>query len=437
MNRQSIAAYLLAIAVSATVFTACKKNDHVPGNGNQASSYSSYVLDTWMTMQIRLMRNATGIPNQALGRHFAYSGIAALESLAPGLNGNERWSDRWNGLTGLPAWHPSTKYYFPANVNAAMAAINKAMFPNASAADKAAIDSLELAFINNFASSISNEMLVRSSNFGKAVAAAVFNWADADGHKFANGAYTPPSGPGMWVPTPPANAPASTPYWGKNRTIISGSIANTRPAPPVAYSAEVGSPFYNMVKEVYDASQNLTNEQKAMATFWRDVPGVTSPGHWLSIVQQAIRLKNARLDKAALAYALTGTAINDALIGCWEAKFHYNLVRPITYIRSVMEQGSWTSHLGTPPHPEYPSAHSALSSAAAEALVKIFGDSGAFTDHTYDYLGFEPRVYFSFTGIANEAGQSRLYAGIHYKPSIEAGLQQGKKVVENIFSKGK
>jgi len=53
-----------------------------------------------MTLQIRLMKNATGVPNQGFGRHFAYSGVAALESLAPGLPANY-WDNKWNGLTGL------------------------------------------------------------------------------------------------------------------------------------------------------------------------------------------------------------------------------------------------------------------------------------------------------------------------------------------------
>jgi hypothetical protein len=178
----------------------------------------------------------------------------------------------------------------------------------------------------------------------------------------------------------------------------------------------------------------LTDEQKAMATFWRDVPGVTSPGHWLSIVRQAARQTKASLEKAAVAYAATGCSANDALITCWKAKYKYNLVRPITYIRNVMLISSWLSHLTTPAHPEYPSAHAVLSIAAGDAMQRVFGNVGSFTDHTYDYLGFAPRTYPSFIAIGEEAGNSRLYAGIHYQPSIDVGFAQGKKVTANIFS---
>lgn len=190
-----------------------------------------------------------------------------------------------------------------------------------------------------------------------------------------------------------------------------------------------------MAKQVYDASQNLTNDQKAMAMFWRDVPGITSPGHWLCIVQQAVQQTKVSLDKAALAYALTGAAINDGLISCWKTKYKFNLIRPITYIRGIMGHESWTPLLTTPAHPEYSSAHAVLSIAAAEVMETLLGNIGPFTDHTYDYLGFAPRTYPSFITIGEEAGQSRLYAGIHYQPSINAGMKQGRKVAENILGR--
>ncbi|MBC7886792.1 MAG: vanadium-dependent haloperoxidase [Ferruginibacter sp.] len=433
MNRLSIAHLLLTTIIAGILIGSCKKNDP-PGN-NQVSFYSSDVLDKWMTMQLRLMKNATGIPNQAFSRHYVYAGIAAVESVAPGLPAHSNWYRNWNGLTGLPASHHSVNYYYPANVNGAMAFINKALFPNATNADKLAIDSLEAALNEGFLATKSQALIARSSEYGKAVAAAVFNWSESDGYKNAGNPYTPPVGAGLWKPTPLAFANAVSPYWGNNRTVINGSIDNIQPGAPVTYSTHSNSAFYQMVKQVYDVSLTLTNDQMAMAMFWRDVPGVTSPGHWLSILQQVIRQNNTRLDKAVLAYALIGAAINDGLISCWKTKYHYNVVRPITYIREIMGYPSWNSYIGTPAHPEYSSGHAALSGAAAAAFEKLFGNIGSFTDHTYDYLGFAPRTYTSFAAIAEEAAKSRLYGGIHYQPSLDAGLSEGRKVTANIFSK--
>lgn len=322
LNRLFTAVYFLLISLT-VLLSACNKThkDDPFKNSHHASSYSSEVLDKWMTLQLRLMRNATGIPNHGLSRHFAYAGVAALESLAPGSPEYAKWSAKWNGLTGLPTAEHKKMYYYPANVNAAMATINKAMFPNASVTDKAAIDSLEAALNSEFLTTQNPSVIDASVLFGKAVATAVFNWSETDGYKVANAPYTVPTGIGLWKPTAPAFAAPATPYWGNNRTLISGSTANTTVAAPPAYSTELASEFYQMVKQVYDASQNLTEDQKAMAIFWRDVPGATSPGHWLSILQQVIRQTGTTLDKAALAYALTGIAGNDALITCMKTKY--------------------------------------------------------------------------------------------------------------------
>ncbi|MDB5023323.1 MAG: phosphatase family protein [Mucilaginibacter sp.] len=423
-----------------TSFISCKKEGFItssstPSDLKNAHTYSSEIIRKWTAMQIRLMRDATGIPNVAFTRYYAYSGIAALEALTPGLPKSEALSGKWNGLTGLPLADKSKFYYWPASVNTALATINRDIFTAASSADKAAIDSLEAALNNMFLSNNNTEVITRSNAFGQSVAVAVFNWSETDGYKSASSAYTPPAGPGLWVPTPAAFGNASTPYWGNIRPTVEGSIINTQPGAPISYSDDPSSPFFHMAKQVYDASQSLTQDQINMALFWRDIPGVTAAGHWLSILQQVLQQTNASIAKAALAYAVSGVCLSDACISCWQTKYHYNMVRPITYIRGVMGFTTWNSTLATPAHPEYSSAHAVLSSAAANAFTAIFGNISSFTDHTYDYMSFTPRTFSSFKAIGEDAGNSRLYAGIHYQPSIDTGLIQGRKVAANILKK--
>ncbi|HEX4850985.1 MAG TPA: vanadium-dependent haloperoxidase, partial [Puia sp.] len=317
--------------------------------------------------------------------------------------------------------------------NAAMASINHQMFPTANSVDSTAIDSLESALNNSFQEN--PNALNRSVSFGKSIAAAIFAWSETDGYKHENDPYTPPVGPGLWVPTPPAFAKASTPYWGNNRPIISGSTDGTFAGTPIPYSESPKSPFYQEVFEVYNASQNLTPDQIALALFWRDYPiGLTTAGHWLSILHQVLNQTNTNLAKAAIAYALSGTSMNDASISCWQAKYTYNQVRPITYIRNVLGFSTWNALIATPAHPEYPSAHTMLSGASAEALEKIFGDIGTITDHSYDYLGMSPRTYASFTAIVEEVGNARVLAGLHYRPSCDTGFVKGTRVADNIFN---
>ena len=108
-------------------------------------------------------------------------------------------------------------------------------------------------------------------------------------------------------------------------------------------------------------------------------------------------------------------------------KYHYNQLRPITYIRTTLGHPGWNSVIPTPPHPEYPAAHAVISAASAIVLERIFGAHSSFTDHSYDG-SYGARTYSSFDDYAKEAGRARLLAGIHYSPSIATGLEQGRKV---------
>jgi PAP2 superfamily len=436
LNQSTISRMLVYLILLSSCFTACNKGDHFQPPGiTDASRFSSDVIDAWITMQVRLERDAVGIPNPAFLRYYAYSGVAAFEALAPGTGLGTSISGKWNGLTNLPQAERFKIYYWPASVNASLASMNRNIFTTATTIDKAAIDSLETALNTSYSSTVNADIMARSNTFGKAVADAVFSWSETDGYKDASVAYTPPVGPGLWEPTAPAFAKASVPYWGNLRTVITGSIDNTQPGAPLAYSEDPTSPFYQMVKQVYDVSQTLTPDQIAWALFWRDLPGVSTAGHWLSILQQVLKQTGTHLDKAAFAYALTGACINDAGISVFKTKYTYNIVRPITYIRNVMGYTTWNPVLTTPAHPEYSSAHAVVSSATADIFTVLFGNIGSFTDHTYDYEGFAPRTFSSFRDIGIDAGNSRLYAGIHYQNSINTGFIQGRKVAANILGR--
>jgi hypothetical protein len=401
------------------------------GHLKQTNTFSSNVAITWINMQIRLMR-ASGLGNTPLFRPYAYSGIALYESVVPGMPAFQSVASQLNGLSGLPETQHGFAYHWPSAANAALAFMNKQMFPTASAANKAAIDSLENALKAQYQDDADAATINRSIAFGKAVAQKVFDWSETDGYKHASDPYTPPVGVGLWVPTPPAFAAAATPYWGNLRTIVPGSGNNSQPGPPTAYSTDPSSDFYKMVKRVYDVSQNLSPQDSAQALFWRDAPG-TVPAHYLSIFAQTLQKANSSLDVAAYGWVLGGIAPLDASISCWQAKFHYNLVRPITYIRTVLGHPTWNALFATPAHPEYPSAHAIITSAFGDAMTAVFGDNFSLTDHTYDFLGMAPRTFSSFTALGDDGGNSRLFAGIHYQLSIDTGLKQGRTVAQNII----
>ena len=99
-----------------------------------------------------------------------------------------------------------------------------------------------------------------------------------------------------------------------------------------------------------------------------------------------------------------------------------------------MNHPDWKPLIVTPSHPEYVAAHASMSMAAATALTSVFGPDVAFTDHSYDDLGFAPRSFESIIAAGKEAGLSRLYGGIHYRPSIEAGYVVGSKTATNVIN---
>jgi len=424
--------FLLFISISLVCITGCRK-DPGPRGELPPVAYSADVLDKWMTLEIRLYSNVTGIFNGGVARPFAYSGICAYESIDPGF---ASWKNKYNGLSSLPETDKSKKYHWPLSVNASLAEFNRQFFTSANSkpADIAAIDSLEGA-INASFSSVNPAEASRSIAFGKAIADAIFAWSTTDDYDVNNALpYTPPVGFGLWELAPPAFAKPQGPYWSHDRRIIASSGDNAGAPPPTPYSEDPNSDFYKMVNDLYAASLTLTTDQKNWALFWRDIPGTTTPGHWLSIVQQVVRQTHSRLDRAALAYAMVGIELNDGVISVFGDKYKYNVVRPITYIRKVIGDAAWLSFLTTPSHPEYPSAHSVVSAAASEALMAIYGNIGPFTDHTFDYLGIPARTFKTLRDIGQDAGHSRFYAGIHYKPSIEAGLTEGRIIGENIVN---
>lgn len=413
-----------------TLFSAsCVNQNH----SALTNTYSSEVAIKWMDMQLELIRTSSpfigGLPPS---RPFAYAGIALYEAVVPGMPVYRSLSGQLTDMPAMPKTVPRYTYHWPACANAALAAINRNFFPNASDANKAAMNALENELNTAYQSEADNATFQRSVDFGKAVAQLIFDWSKTDGYAAnISKPYTPPAGPGLWAPTPPGFAPAFGPYWGNHRLFIAGSLDDiASPAPP-AYSTDPSSGYYKMAKEVYDISQTLTPDQIELALFYRDYPGF-GDGHYISILKQLLQQKQPSLDFTSMVCAKTGIACVDAGIGCWKTKFQYNQERPVRYIREVLGYREWQPLFDTPPFPDFPSGHSTIAGSFAEILKGFLGNNYRFSDHTYDYLGMKPRTYNSFDELVKEISDSRVYAGIHYTYSCTAGAEQGRKIAQNI-----
>jgi hypothetical protein len=406
------------------------------GKRRGADRVSAEVPTAWFDLSLALVRSASGFSPPVASRAFAYAGLTLYEAVVPGMDGYRSIGKVFRGLNGLPHIRDE-RYDWEAAANAALASILRSLIPTAGAAERSALAELEADFERRLAQRLPHRVLVRSKWRGREVAARIFAWSQGDGghegylRNFPP--YTPPVGPGLWVPTPPAFSPALQPFWGANRTFALADVRSPRPDDHPPYSEEAGSRFRQEAEEVYQAVNTLTPEQEAIARFWSDDPGQTAtpPGHSISITTQVLRQESSSLAAAAEAYARVGIAVSDAFVACWYQKYRYNLLRPVTYVRALIDP-DWTPLLITPPFPEYPSGHSVQSGAAFQVLTDLFGKRYALVDHTNDDRGLPARSFDSFLDAAREAAISRLYGGIHFRAAIDNGVFQGRRIGQAV-----
>ena len=428
-QRYSIMALVVLVAGSACAILARDAKPHEP---------DAELLHAAMQQLTDVIVYDIFSPPQA-SRVYAYATIAAYETLRQDHPEYHTLAGQVNGLTPAPAPAPNVEYNMPlAAVHAFMSVGRQLTF------SRPRMDSLRAAMDARIrANGIPADVAERSIAYGDTVAKHILAWAAKDKFIQARGypKYTVMSTPGRWIPTPPAYMDAVEANWASLRPFVMDSSSQFRPIPPPAFDTATGSPFRTMMQEVRDTGVHLTAEQRAIAAFWDCNPYVmhvqghamfatkkiTPGGHWMSIVAIASRLANADLMRSSEAYTRTALALADGFIASWDEKFRSNLVRPETVINAYLDE-KWEPLLQTPPFPEYTSGHSVISTAAATVLAQTYGSPFAFVDSSEVGYGLPARSFPSFEAAAAEAAISRLYAGIHFRPAIEQGIVQGKRV---------
>jgi hypothetical protein len=219
-----------------------------------------------------------------------------------------------------------------------------------------------------------------------------------------------PVGEGKWASLVQPAAPPLAPALGGARTFVLDSGAEFRAPPPPAY----GSPeFQRQVKEVRSVSDARTNEQVRVAQFWENLNGAFAAGTWNQVARAAMAAQG--LDEATTArnLAVMHVAGFDGVVACHDAKYTYWVPRP-TQVDSGI-----TLAVGVPNHPSYPSNHSCISGAIGWVLDALLPGSNG-----------------QYTAMGLEAGQSRLYGGIHYPMDMEAGNAIAAKVAAKALQFG-
>ncbi len=256
-----------------------------------------------------------------------------------------------------------------------------------------------------------------------------------------------------------------TPHWGLVRSFSLDYNSIFRADPPFRKNQQE---FKEQAGEILSISECLTDEQKVIAEYWADGPGTyTPPGHWCEIAQFIANTRHSycNSDCIKLFFALTN-ALLDVSITCWESKYRFNSVRPVSAIRDLykgkdirawggpgqgtitMKGEKWLTYIPTPPFPEHSSGHSSFSRCAATILNCYTGSDdfgGCKTVEKGESL-IEPGVtpcedilldWQTLDAAATQAGLSRLYGGIHFSRANEMGQKMGRSVAEQAWEKAK
>ena len=278
--------------------------------------------------------------------------------------------------------------------------------------------------------------------WGEHVADAILELR-SDDHSGATDPWEAPAGGGWWLATPPAFAPPLLPNWPRVTPWAMTSGSQFRPdAPPSPNSAEYTAAFREVKRLGRVDSTFRTAEQTQIALFWADGAGTeTPPGHWITIARGLSADRGLSLAENARLFGLLSITVADAAVVSWDVKYAYNNWRPVTAIQHADQDGNpdtvadpaWLSLIATPPFPSYSSGHSTFSGSSARLLAHFFGTGAIAFSTVSDGLPGVTRSFTSFSQAAEEAGQSRIYGGIHWQFDNQAGLASGRALADHVF----
>jgi hypothetical protein len=270
---------------------------------------------------------------------------------------------------------------------------------------------------------------------GEASALALITSRANDG-LLANVPYTPPVGPGFWLPTPPAFGPPLTPWLSQMVPFTMSGAAQFFPDEgPDALDSQQWIDDYSQVKTLGAINSTVrTPQQTEIGLFWTEHTGQQYARAFRNLTTQ----KGLSTSDAARLMAMLWAGYADAGIGCWNAKFSFSFWRPVTAIEAgggnpaLTADPNWLPLGKTPSHPEYPAAHGCLTGAVSTILAGYFGTPNlAFS---VDSLVTNTTHNFTSTSdLVHEVENARIYAGFHYHHSVIQGRVLGLKVGNQLL----
>ena len=273
---------------------------------------------------------------------------------------------------------------------------------------------------------------------GEQVAAEILAIRADDGSNVPARPFVAGTNPGDYRSTPP-NFPAPVfPTWGQVAPFVLDRGDQFRLAPPPRLTSDAYAAAINEVQSLGSAtSTTRTAEQTEIGRFWN--PPIQN--FWNQIAQSAALEHHTDLPTTARLFAALNLSFADSAIAFYDAKYAYQLWRPVTAIRladtdgnpNTIADSNWLPLAGaTPADPSYPGAHSTISAAGAEVLASFYGNNDSFSV-TSPALPGVTRSFTSFSDAAQEAGLSRIFAGVHTRLDHLAGLELGHNVAAFVL----
>jgi hypothetical protein len=270
---------------------------------------------------------------------------------------------------------------------------------------------------------------------GTEVATAFMALRSGDGRN-APVPYTFQSGPGQYQRTPPAFLDPLAPWLARMRPFAMRRPSQFRAEPPPSLDSAEWAADYNEVKAFGALTNSLaTPEQADIGRFYQENP----TAQFNRNVGQFAAGRNLSLADNARLFAQVYIAGSDAVIACWDSKYHHNFWRPVTAIRAGDTDGNrhtdpdpeWLPLVPTPPHPEYPAAHGCVTTSFAETLRHFFGTKAITITTTSTTSPNRPSHTFTWTDdMIAEIVDARVYGGMHYRTSGVRGAVIGRKVAK-------
>lgn len=313
------------------------------------------------------------------------------------------------------------------STDAAVAAANRAVLLKLLPAQQGAIDKAYESSLGAIADGADKAAGIAA---GERAAAALF--AQRANDTVAADAHRPFSVAGAYVPT----AAVAAPTWSTRTPWVLTGPAQFRAAPPPALASDAWTRDYAEVKDLGGrTSSQRSSEQTDIARFWE----YSLPAIYHGVVRSVAEQPGRSVERNARLYAAVAQAMDDAMIAVFDSKYHHSFWRPVTAIRNgdidgndvTARDAGWASLIEAPLHPEYPSAHGTLASAVATVLHADLGKSPLPVLATSSpTLKGATRRWTRLDDFVREVADSRIYAGIHYRFSVDAGIALGKNVGE-------